>query len=355
MASTLTATAGTSPETMSAALTTTRPRKTTTRISRQVANGSTIHWPSPSKYRFDGDPAVGDGIDNNLEYYPLFYTMDIGVFHGTTVAGIVAAMTDNNVPETALYEGFAGTCWHCKLMPLRIINAEGDAFGSDAAEAIYYAMDNGARIINASWDIPPGASTQAELAVLEQAFLYAASHGVLVVAAAGNAGTRGLYFPASMPETIAVGSSNWFDVRSDFSSYASPGNQPPVAGFTYTCGGTACGFDAGSSLDDTGISEYAWNFGDGGSATGQIVQHTFASQGSYSVMLAVTDEDGATTSASTSFRVKNKGNTSGSASSDGGDSGGTTTLEAEKGRRKCTDGIDNDGDGFVDGDDPDCR
>ena len=72
-------------------------------------------------------------------------------------------------------------------------------------------------------------------------------------------------------------------------------------------------------------------------------------------MLAVTDEDGATTSASTSFRVKNKGNTSGSASSDGGDSGGTTTLEAEKGRRKCTDGIDNDGDGFVDGDDPDCR
>ena len=92
--------------------------------------------------------------------------MDIGVFHGTTVAGIVAAMTDNILVETGSYEGFAGTCWHCKLMPLRIINAEGDAFGSDAAEAIYYAVDNGARIINASWGIPPGAATQAELAVL---------------------------------------------------------------------------------------------------------------------------------------------------------------------------------------------
>lgn len=179
----------------------------------------------PFNYRFDGDPAVGDGIDNNLEYYPLLYTIDIGVSHGTTVAGIVAAMTDNVLPATGLYEGFAGTCWHCSLMPLRIINAEGEAFGSDAAEAIYYAADNGAHIINASWGIGPGAATQEELAILEQAIQYASSSGVIVVAAAGNSGTQGLHFPASMPETIAVGSSNWLEARSEFSSYASPGSQ----------------------------------------------------------------------------------------------------------------------------------
>ncbi|MCG6900791.1 MAG: S8 family serine peptidase [Gammaproteobacteria bacterium] len=525
-----------------------------------TAGGEWIYDPLaiPFGYRFNGDPAVGDGIDNNLEYYPLFFTMDIGVFHGTTVAGIVAAMTDNILVETGLYEGFAGTCWHCSLMPLRIINAEGDAFGSDAAEAIYYAVDNGARIINASWGIPAGGATQAELAVLEQAIQYAASHGVIVVAAAGNSGTEGLYFPASMPETIAVGSSNWLDVRSDFSSYASPAdqeildvvapgeaiwnagvlsaydawilndwllfpefdwepwhpgddvyiggdgtsfaaplvsgylglilsrnpcatpaqardilrssatdiestgydvfsgygrinmvvpdlgcstsnnqlpiagftflanalevsfsdqssdpdgsistwhwdfgdgsssnaqnpthtyaagsyavtltvtddggasasrtqgisvdtggtsNEPPVAAFTYSCNGKTCSYDAGNSTDDTGIVSYAWDFGDGNSSTGEVTQHDYTSQGTYRVTLAVTDEDNLTSSVGTSLRVKNRGSTSGSAGSDGGSSG-TTTLEAEKGRRKCTDGIDNDGDGFIDANDTDCR
>lgn len=524
-----------------------------------TAGGEWVYDPLaiPFGYRYDGDPAVGDGIDNNLEYYPLLYTMDVGVFHGTTVAGVVAAMTDNLVPTTGLYEGFAGTCWHCSLMPLRIINAEGEAFGSDAAEAIYYAVDNGARIINASWGIAPGGATQEELAVLEQAIQYAANNGVVVVAAAGNGGSQGLYFPASMAETIAVGSSSWFDERSEFSSYASPANQeildvvapgeaiwnagvlsaydawvmndwllfpefdwepwhpgddvyqgadgtsfaaplvsgylglvisrnpcatpdqvrdilrgnaqdvagagydvytgygrinmvvpdlecstsgnqppvaaftyittdlavafsdqssdpdgsivswdwdfgdgnssaeqnpvhtyaagsytvtltvtddggkraassqglsvsaggtnnlPPVAAFSYSCTGRDCSFDAGSSSDDTGIIDYAWDLGDGGNATGQVVQHRYASHGTYSVTLTVSDGDNAPVSASALFRVKNRGNTAGSTGSDGGDSG--TTQEAEKGKRKCADGVDNDGDGFTDADDSDCR
>jgi subtilisin family serine protease len=138
----------------------------------------------PLGYRFVGDPAVGDGVDNNLEYFAQygFFTMDIGVFHGTTVAGVAGAMTDNINPVSGQYEGFAGTCWHCALMPLRIINAEGEAFGSDAAEAIFYAADNGARIINASWGIPSGSATAEELALLEEAIQYAVGKGVIVVA-----------------------------------------------------------------------------------------------------------------------------------------------------------------------------
>ncbi len=181
-----------------------------------VADGFAI----PFGYRFDGDAGVGDGIDNNLEYYPLAYTIDIGVFHGTAVAGILGMMANNNHPTSGEPEGFAGVCWHCRIMPVRMINAEGDALGSDAAEAIYYAVDNGADVINASWGVAPGGATEAELQPMRDAIDYALANGVLVIAASGNGGGAGLYFPASMPGVIAVGSSNWNDVRSDFSTYA---------------------------------------------------------------------------------------------------------------------------------------
>jgi hypothetical protein len=50
--------------------------------------------------------------------------------------------------------------------------------------------------------------------------------------------------------------------------------------------------------------------------------------------------------------VRNRGSSSGST---GGDDSGGETVSSEKGRRKCSDGIDNDGDGYIDGDDPDCQ
>jgi subtilisin family serine protease len=65
-----------------------------------------------------------------------------------------------------------------------------------------------------------------EIQVLVEAIDYAVSQGVIVVAAAGNSGTAGLHFPARMANTIAVGSSNWLDQRSDFSSFAALGEIP---------------------------------------------------------------------------------------------------------------------------------
>ena len=174
----------------------------------------------PFGIRFVGDPAVGDAVDNDFDG-----VIDLGVFHGTFVAGIVAAMTDNINPETLQYEGMAGVCWHCKLMPVRVINAEGWGFGSDAASGIYYAANMGANVINISWGIDVSSAdpaTMEEVQVIAQAIDYAVSKGVIVVAAAGNGGAAGLYFPAIMPNTIAVGSSNWLDQRSEFSSFASP-------------------------------------------------------------------------------------------------------------------------------------
>jgi subtilisin family serine protease len=190
------------------------------------AGGSWVYDPLAYPYgiRFDGDPAVGDAMDNNLDGYP-----DVGVFHGTFVAGIIAAMTDNINPGTGDFEGMAGACWNCRIMPVRMINAEGNGYGSDAAAAIYYAVDMGANVINLSWGFdldnldPAG---MAEVAVITDAINYAVSHGVVVVASAGNSGGPGLRFPASMANTIAIGSSNWLDHRSEFSTIANPGELP---------------------------------------------------------------------------------------------------------------------------------
>lgn len=132
---------------------------------------------------------------------------------------------------------------------------------------------------------------------------------------------------------------------------AAAGNAPPVANFSYSCSGRDCTFDS-TSTDDVGISSYAWDFGDGNNSSLEDPAHTYGSNGSYTVMLTVTDDESANDSASASFRVKNRGNTSGSTG--GGDSG-TDNGGTERGRRKCSDGIDNDGDGFIDGADPDCQ
>jgi serine protease len=138
-------------------------------------------------------------------------------------------MTDNINPETKQLEGMAGACWHCKLMPVRLINAEGWAFGSDAASAIYYAANMGAHVINMSWGIDlagAGPDDLKAIQVIADAIDFAASRGVIMVAAAGNSGTASLHFPANMTNTIAVGSSDWLDRRSVFSSYAAPGEVP---------------------------------------------------------------------------------------------------------------------------------
>jgi PKD repeat protein len=132
-----------------------------------------------------------------------------------------------------------------------------------------------------------------------------------------------------------------------------PANTPPTASFSYACSSLDCVFDGSPSSDDAGIASYAWDFGDGGGSSLIAPAHTYASQGKYTVTLAVVDTAGAGDSVSASFRLKNHGNTSGSTDGGGGTAGGGTG--AEKGAKKCRDGIDNDGDGLVDAADPDCQ
>lgn len=116
----------------------------------------------------DNDPnPEPDGINNDG-----WYGVDDGVTHGTHVAGIIAAETNNGV-------GVAGVCWTCKIMALRVLDDEGWGDYTTIAEAIEYAADNGADVINMS--IGGGYSN-----LMDESIRYAYKHNVVVVAAAGN-------------------------------------------------------------------------------------------------------------------------------------------------------------------------
>jgi serine protease len=72
-------------------------------------------------------------------------------------------------------------------------------------------------------------------------------------------------------------------------------NNPPTASFTYSCTDLACSFDgSGSSDSDGSISTYSWTFGDGATGSGVTANHTYGAGGIYTVVLTVTDNEGAT-------------------------------------------------------------
>ena len=93
--------------------------------------------------------------------------------HGTEVAGVAGALTNNNV-------GVAGVAGNAPIMPVRVTDATGAANAASIANGIIWATDHGARVINLSFDGVVGNATIATAAE------YAFNHGTLVVAAAGN-------------------------------------------------------------------------------------------------------------------------------------------------------------------------
>jgi PKD repeat protein len=83
-----------------------------------------------------------------------------------------------------------------------------------------------------------------------------------------------------------------------------PENQPPTAVIKRTCQELTCTFDATDSTDpDDGISEWAWDFGDGRNAEESVVDHTYDELGTYTVRLTVTDDTGATDDAEQTFTL----------------------------------------------------
>ena len=119
-----------------------------------------------------------------------------GFGHGTMVAGLVRL-----VAPAAM------------IMPLRVFDEMGQGDLGDIVRAIYYAVDNGANVINMSF------STDAYSAELHQAILYANQSGVVCVSSVGNEGQLGLTFPSAFGAVIGVASTNDQDARSSFSNF----------------------------------------------------------------------------------------------------------------------------------------
>jgi PKD repeat protein len=83
-----------------------------------------------------------------------------------------------------------------------------------------------------------------------------------------------------------------------------PANNPPSASFTFVCEGLECNFTGGGSDSDGTITSWAWTFGDEGTSNVQSPAHTYDGGGTYTVSLTVTDDDGATGSASQAVTVE---------------------------------------------------
>jgi hypothetical protein len=130
--------------------------------------------------------------------------------HGTRVAGIIAARGNNGI-------GVAGVCWECSILPVKATNQDGIGEFASFAEAIVYATDIGADIINIS--IEHSYSLTVENAVNE-----AYSRGVVIIASRGNVDYADpedpkdptyIKYPAGYTNVIAVGAHNYCNERKE--------------------------------------------------------------------------------------------------------------------------------------------
>ncbi|RMD94861.1 MAG: hypothetical protein D6813_01445 [Calditrichaeota bacterium] len=144
--------------------------------------------------------------------------------HGTHVSGTIGAVGNNNI-------GVVGVNWTVSIMPLKFLGADGSGETADAVDAIVYATKMGAKVLSNSWG--GGGFSRA----LEDAIKFANQHGVLFVAAAGNASSNNDSFPTypanyQVDNVISVASTTRNDNLSGFSNWgkktvhlAAPGSE----------------------------------------------------------------------------------------------------------------------------------
>lgn len=160
-------------------------------------------WINPGETN-DGSDTDGNGYIDDQNGGWDFVNDDNKPFddhgHGTNVAGIALATGNNNL-------GYAGMNWNSKIMICKVLDEDNNGYYSRWAEAIYYAVDNGASVINLS------AGGNGASAILEEAVDYAYSKNVPVVVSTGNQNSS-IQYPARYENTFAVGSTNADDTRS---------------------------------------------------------------------------------------------------------------------------------------------
>lgn len=189
----------------------------------------------------NNDEIIGDGKDNDKNGFiddvhgydfvarsadpsPKFEDNynEAGMHHGTVISGIIGAVGNNGI-------GISGVSWKIKIMPLRVLNSEGEGNVKNVEDAVNYAINNGADIINMSFVGYDYSSTL--YSVLKKAY----DKGIVIVAAAGNTtdGSNGtnlnqvrmypICYDAGKTENIILGitATDEYDKKASFANYGS--------------------------------------------------------------------------------------------------------------------------------------
>jgi serine protease len=117
--------------------------------------------------------------------------------HGTFVASTIAEDTDNGY-------GLTGLAYGAKIMPVRVLDTQGEGEASTIAQGVRWAVNHGAKVINLSLEFAPSVSAH-DIPQLISALVYAHRRGALVVAAAGNEAHKAVAYPARAPYVVSVG------------------------------------------------------------------------------------------------------------------------------------------------------
>lgn len=157
---------------------------------------------------------------------------DDDVGHGTHVAGTIAQSTNNGY-------GVAGIAYRAKIMPLKVLGPNGGEV-ADIAEAIRFAADHGATVINMSL----GGSGESH--VMQAAIDYADAKGVTIIAAAGNAGRNAASYPARYPKVLGISALDAAGQKTNYSNFGAGVDLSAPGGATQGATG-----DAGGILQET--------------------------------------------------------------------------------------------------------
>jgi thermitase len=163
--------------------------------------------------------------------------------HGTHVAGITAAVTNNA-------NGVAGVSWGARIMPVKVLNSAGGGTFANMAAGITWAVDNGAQVLN----ISVGASSSS--IVLQNAINYAVSQGAIVIAASGNSASPVLY-PAAYPNVIAVGATDSLNNLAGTSNYGPEMDLVAPGVNIYSTEPGGYGYRGGTSMSAAYVSGFA--------------------------------------------------------------------------------------------------
>ncbi|GAB2611176.1 S8 family serine peptidase [Kribbella endophytica] len=153
-----------------------------------------------------GHPELAGRVLSGYNAYTKNASTNDDHYHGTMVAGIIAASTNDS-------RGIAGVAWNARILPVKVLQANGSGSDSAIVDGINWAASHGARVINMSLGGP------SYNAVMHNAIKAAVAKGIVVVVSSGNEYSNVPHYPGSLPEVISVGATDSNGALVTFSSW----------------------------------------------------------------------------------------------------------------------------------------